>query len=52
MDRPLPGGTDEHHDLAVGDVKAQVVDGLNAARVRFLHLIQDDLCHGGSVTSP
>jgi hypothetical protein len=46
-----PGGTDEYHELAVLDVKAQVVDGLDAACVRFFHVIHDDLCHGGSVTS-
>ena len=46
-----PGGTDEYHELAVFDVKAQVVNGLDAACVRFFHVLQDDLCHGGSVTS-
>ena len=35
-----PGRADEHHELAVLDVKAQVVNGLDAARVRLFHVIE------------
>jgi hypothetical protein len=49
---PAPRRTDQHHELAISDIQAQLVDRLHAARVRLLHLIQDDLRHGGSVTAP
>jgi hypothetical protein len=31
---------------------SSVTPGLDAARVRLFQVIQDDLCHAGSVTSP
>jgi hypothetical protein len=40
-----PGRTDEHHELAVGDVQAQIIDGPHAARVRLLHTVKDYLRH-------
>ena len=43
-----PGGADEHHELAVRDVKAQLVNGLDAARVGLFHVIKDYLCHLGT----
>jgi hypothetical protein len=51
VDLPHPRRPHQDHELAVGDVQAQVVDGLDATRVRLLHVVQDDLCHGGSVIS-
>ena len=46
-----PGRADEHHELAVLDVEAEVVDGPDAARVGLLYVVHDDLCHGRSVAS-
>ena len=45
VDLPHPDGTDQDHELAVGDIQAQLVDGLHPARIGLFHLIQDDLRH-------
>src|SRR4029077_15952560 len=42
---PAPGRADEHHELAVLDVETQIIDGLDAARVRLFHVIEKYLCH-------
>ena len=41
------GRADEHHELAVFDVQAEVVDGLDTACVRLFEVVKDYLCHGG-----
>ena len=42
------GRTDEHHELALLHLKVQVVERLDAALVNLVHVVEDDLCHGGT----
>ena len=41
-----PGGSDEHHDLAVADRELKVADGTRAVRVDLAHLVEDHVSHG------
>jgi hypothetical protein len=43
---PAAGRPDEHHELAVGDLEVEVVDGLRPVRVDLRHLVVRDLGHG------
>ena len=42
---PASGRADEDHQLAVGDVEIQVLDGLEAVRVALGHILELDLGH-------
>jgi hypothetical protein len=52
VDLPQPDGPTNTMNSPSAMSRLRSFDRLDAARVRFFHLIQDDLCHGGSVTSP
>ena len=45
VDLPQPGGADEHHELAVADLEADVVHGGDAARIDLRQVLQLDLGH-------
>jgi hypothetical protein len=43
---PATGRPDEHHELPVGDLEIEVVDGLRSVRVDLRDLVVRDLRHG------
>jgi hypothetical protein len=42
---PAPGGADEDHELAVGDLEVHVLHGLEAVVVALRDVLELDRCH-------